>query len=118
VSRRPPRGRRPNGGGRGDGPAKPARGRPPGGTRPRGDRAASPARGAPPARGDGAPGGRASGSPGISLPAQLALLALAFAVGVGAAELAGAANLGVAFGVGQIAFALTLVALLLRRSAR
>jgi hypothetical protein len=45
---------------------------------------------------------------------QVALLAAAFALGVGAAELAGAANLGVAFGIGQIAFAVTLVVLLLR----
>jgi len=33
---------------------------------------------------------------------------------VGIAQLAGAANLGVAFGAGQIAFAAALVALLLR----
>jgi len=43
----------------------------------------------------------------------LALVA-AFAVAVGAAELAGAANLGVAFGIGQIAFAAALVVILLR----
>jgi hypothetical protein len=49
------------------------------------------------------------------LPARLAFLAGAFAVGVLVAELAGAANLGVAFGIGQIAFAITLVYLLLRR---
>jgi hypothetical protein len=48
------------------------------------------------------------------LAAQLGLLALAFALGVGVAELLGAANLGVAFGVGQVVFALALVALLLR----
>ena len=46
--------------------------------------------------------------------AQPALLAAAFGLGVGAAELAGAANLGVAFGVGQVVFAAALVALLLR----
>jgi hypothetical protein len=45
---------------------------------------------------------------------QVALLAAAFGLGVGVAELAGAANLGVAFGVGQIAVALALAALLLR----
>jgi hypothetical protein len=50
----------------------------------------------------------------VRLPAQLALLALAFAAGVAVAELAGAANLGVAFGVGQIAFVLALLWLLLR----
>jgi hypothetical protein len=38
----------------------------------------------------------------------------AFGLGVGVAELAGAANLGTAFGVGQITFALALVAVLLR----
>lgn len=44
-----------------------------------------------------------------------ALLPLAaFGAGVGVAELAGAANLGTAFGVGQIAFALALVVTLLR----
>jgi hypothetical protein len=51
----------------------------------------------------------------VSTPAQLAVLAAAFALGVAVAELAGAANLGVAFGVGQIIFAATLVWLLLRR---
>ena len=45
---------------------------------------------------------------------QTALLGAAFAAGVGIAELAGTASLGVAFGVGQIAFTLALVALLLR----
>ena len=43
----------------------------------------------------------------------LALLAL-FGIAVGLAELAGAANLGVAFGIGQIAFAVALVLVLLR----
>lgn len=38
-----------------------------------------------------------------------------FAVGVVFAELAGAANLGVAFGVGQIAFAAAAVFVLLKR---
>ena len=37
----------------------------------------------------------------------------AFGVGVGIAELAGAANLGTAFGIGQIAFVIALVAVLL-----
>ncbi len=50
----------------------------------------------------------------MSLVAQLALLVVAFAVGVGLAELFGAANLGVAFGVGQIAFVLAAVWLLIR----
>ena len=43
----------------------------------------------------------------------LALVA-AFAIAVGVAELAGAANLGVAFSIGQIAFAAVLVLILLR----
>ena len=38
-----------------------------------------------------------------------------FAVTVGVAELAGAANLGTAMGIAQITFAITLVTLLLRR---
>jgi hypothetical protein len=38
----------------------------------------------------------------------------AFGIGVGLAELFGASNLGVAFGFGQIAFALCCVALLVR----
>jgi hypothetical protein len=45
---------------------------------------------------------------------RAAILAAAFGAGVAVAELAGAASLGVAFGFGQIAFALALVALLLR----
>jgi hypothetical protein len=45
----------------------------------------------------------------MSLAAQLGILAAVFAVAVLIAELAGAANLGVAFGVGQIAFALAAV---------
>jgi hypothetical protein len=39
----------------------------------------------------------------------------AFGAGVGIAELAGAANLGTAFGVGQITFAVALVAMLVLR---
>ena len=50
----------------------------------------------------------------MSLVAQVALLVAAFGLGVGVAELAGAANLGVAFGVGQIVFTATRLALLLR----
>jgi hypothetical protein len=37
----------------------------------------------------------------------------AFGAGIGIAELAGAADLGTAFGIGQIAFAIALVAVLL-----
>ena len=50
----------------------------------------------------------------MSLAAQLGLLAAAFAGATVIAELAGAANLGVAIAFGQIAFAIALVALLLR----
>ena len=42
--------------------------------------------------------------------------ALVFALAVGVAELVGAANLGVAFGVGQVAFVLALASILIRRS--
>ena len=45
---------------------------------------------------------------------QPVLLALAFAAGVGLAELLGAISLGVAFGVGQLTFAAALAWLLLR----
>jgi hypothetical protein len=50
----------------------------------------------------------------VKLLAQVGLLAIVFAAAAGLAELAGAANLGVAFGIAQIAFALALVAVLLR----
>jgi hypothetical protein len=50
-----------------------------------------------------------------SLGVQLAFLAAVFAVVVVIAELAGAANLGVALGVGQIAFAIAVIYLLVRR---
>jgi len=45
---------------------------------------------------------------------DLGILTAVFAATVGIAELAGAANLGVAIGIGQVTFALVLVALLLR----
>ena len=54
-------------------------------------------------------------APAWGLGLQLALLAAVFAVVVLVAELAGAANLGVALGVGQIAFAIAVVYLLVRR---
>ena len=47
--------------------------------------------------------------------AKLAIVVAAFAVGVGLAELFGAKNLGTAFGVGQLTFAIALVYVLLRR---
>jgi hypothetical protein len=50
----------------------------------------------------------------VRFPMQLLVSAGAFGGGVGLAELFGASNLGVAFGFGQIAFALGCVGLLLR----
>jgi hypothetical protein len=50
-----------------------------------------------------------------SLGVQIAFLVVFFAVVVLVAELAGAANLGVALGIGQIAFAIAVVYLLVRR---
>lgn len=62
------------------------------------------------------PGDRPSLAPAaVSLPRQLAALAAVFAASAGIAELAGATNLGTALGIGQIAFALALTYLLLRR---
>ena len=48
------------------------------------------------------------------LALDLVILAVVFGATVGIAELAGAASLGVSFGIGQVAFAIALVALLLR----
>lgn len=50
----------------------------------------------------------------MRIPRDIGILLLAFGAGVGIAELAGAANLGVAFGIGQIVFAIALVVLLTR----
>jgi hypothetical protein len=50
----------------------------------------------------------------VSFRAQVVVVVAAFAAATGIAELAGAANLGTALGIGQIAFALTLIAVLLR----
>jgi hypothetical protein len=49
------------------------------------------------------------------LARDLVILIAVFAAAAGIAELAGAANLGVALGVGQVAFAIALVVLLTRR---
>lgn len=54
-------------------------------------------------------------APTWSLGRQLGFLAVVFAVTVVIAELAGAANLGVALGVGQIAFAIAAIYLLAKR---
>lgn len=45
---------------------------------------------------------------------DLTIVASAFALGTAAAELAGAANLGTALAFGQIAFAVAVVAVMLR----
>jgi hypothetical protein len=60
-------------------------------------------------------GARARHASDWSLAVQLAFLVVVFAVVVLIAELAGAANLGVALGVGQIAFTIAVIYLLLRR---
>jgi hypothetical protein len=49
------------------------------------------------------------------LLANLAIVAVAFAAGVALAELFGAKNLGTSLGVGQLAFVVALVYVLLRR---
>lgn len=51
----------------------------------------------------------------MRLGAQIALLVVVFAVVTALAWAAGAANLGTALGIGQIAFAAALVWLLLKR---
>jgi hypothetical protein len=51
----------------------------------------------------------------VTLPLQAAVLLVVLAVTTAVAELAGAANFGTALGIGQIAFAITLVWLLLKR---
>ena len=51
----------------------------------------------------------------MTLPLQAALLLGVFAATSALALLAGAANLGTSLGIGQIAFAIVLVWLLLRR---
>jgi hypothetical protein len=53
--------------------------------------------------------------PRMGLAAQLGICLGVFAVATLIAELAGAANLGVALGVGQIAFAITVVWLIVWR---
>jgi hypothetical protein len=51
----------------------------------------------------------------MTLQTQAALLLAVFAATTAIAELAGAANLGTAMGIGQVAFTGALVFLLLRR---
>lgn len=47
--------------------------------------------------------------------AKVLIVLVAFGVGVGLAALFGAKNLGTAFGVGQLTFAIALVYVLIRR---
>ena len=49
------------------------------------------------------------------MAAKLTIVLLAFALGVGVAELFGAKNLGTALGVGQLTFVAALVYVLLRK---
>jgi hypothetical protein len=58
---------------------------------------------------------RPASPPGWGLATQLAFAVAVFAVVSLVAELAGAANLGVALGIGQVAFAIAVVYLLVRR---
>jgi hypothetical protein len=58
---------------------------------------------------------RAAGASSWSLGVQIAFVVAVFAVVSLVAELAGAANLGVALGVGQVAFAIAVIYLLVRR---
>jgi uncharacterized membrane protein HdeD (DUF308 family) len=53
-------------------------------------------------------------SPWRLLAVQVGVLAAIFTITVAVAELAGAANLGVALGIGQLVFAIALMALLMR----
>jgi len=79
---------------------------------------ASGAAGVPAAPGAGAgEGGSARGAappPGRRIARDIAVLIAVFAVTAGIAELAGATSLGIALGVGQVAFALAVMVLLLR----
>lgn len=78
---------------------------------PRAQRPAEPVS-SPPA-GDAAPS--PSSRPLATTALQAALLAAVFLAGTGLALLAGATNTGTAMGIGQIAFTIVLVWLLLRR---
>jgi hypothetical protein len=69
---------------------------------------------APGAERDG-PGTRGDRRSTWGLGAQLLFPVAVFAVVTAVAELAGAANLGVALGIGQIAFAIAVIYVLLRR---
>ena len=65
----------------------------------------------PPQEGGQAPGRR---PPRLPFLTQAGILVAVFAIGTLVAELFGAANLGVALGVGQICFAIALVAVIVK----
>ena len=65
-------------------------------------------------RDDDADPRRAGRGPAGRIALDFAILAAVFGVAVGIAELAGSANLGVSFGIGQVCFALALIVLLTR----
>ena len=89
---------------RGGGRAPRAEGEPRRSARPEAERRPAP-------REPGAPGRR---PPRVSFLAQAGILVAVFALGTLIAEAAGAANLGVALGVGQICFAIALVAVIVK----
>jgi hypothetical protein len=71
----------------------------------------------PGARSESEPAGGRSPTPAArrgSLAADAAILVAVLAATTAIAELAGAANLGVALGIGQLAFAVALVILMIR----
>ena len=73
----------------------------------------------PPREAGGRPSQEAGGPPGRRPPrlpflTQVGILVAVFAIGTLVAELFGAANLGVALGVGQICFAIALVAVIVK----
>jgi hypothetical protein len=82
-------------------------GAPPRGERPAADASRSAAQGEP----GGAPGRR---PPRLPFLTQVGILVAVFAIGTLVAEFFGAANLGVALGVGQICFAIALVAVIVK----
>jgi hypothetical protein len=106
------RGGRPGEGHRAERAAPPGSSR---GAREAGRGGAQAGRGGTSARPGGAGAAADRASSGWGLGVQLVFLVAVFAVVVLVAELAGAANLGVALGVGQIAFAIAVIYLLLRR---
>jgi hypothetical protein len=69
---------------------------------------------APEVAGSGDPARRREGRSLSGIARDIGIAVAAFGLAVGIAELAGAANLGVAFGIGQVVFAIAVVAVLTR----